>query len=55
VFLIVLLTLAGTWYVGKLDPYLPKAIKSIEVLGDSAPAAAPKPAATPAAGSGSAK
>lgn len=38
-FLIILLALAGTWYVGKLDGYLPERVRSIEVLGDSAPAA----------------
>ena len=39
VFLIVVLGLAGAWYVGKLDRYLPDSITSIEVLGDHAPAA----------------
>ena len=39
VFLVVLLVLAGTWYVGKLDNYLPKAITSVEVLGSNAPRA----------------
>ncbi len=54
VFLIVLLVLAGTWFVGKLDRWLPERIRSTEVLGDSAPASkkaeAEKPA--PTAGSG---
>jgi hypothetical protein len=37
VFLIVLILLLGTWYVGKLDRYIPKSISSAEVLGDAAP------------------
>jgi hypothetical protein len=41
------------WYLGKLDAYLPRPIRSVSVLGDMAPArseAAPPPAApTPAA------
>jgi hypothetical protein len=57
VFLVVILLLAGSWYVGKLDKYLPKSISSAEVLGDSAPivkaakekAAAEAPAPAPAA------
>jgi hypothetical protein len=56
VFLAVLLVLAGTWYVGKLDKYLPSSISSESVLGESAPivkhrreAEAAVKAATPAA------
>jgi hypothetical protein len=37
VFLIVILVLAGTWYVGKLDKYLPYTITSENALGDNAP------------------
>jgi hypothetical protein len=43
VFLVVVLVLAGSWYLGKLDRFLPTAVRSIEVMGDSAPAAKPKP------------
>ncbi len=39
VILIVILVLAGTWYVGRLDKYLPSKITSVEVLGENAPAA----------------
>lgn len=38
IFLIVLLILAGTWYVGRLDRYLPSSVKSVTVLGKHAPA-----------------
>ena len=35
--------LGGSWYVGKLDRYLPEAARSTEVLGERAPAyVAPK-------------
>ena len=37
VFLILILVLAGTWYVGKLDKYLPSKITSENVLGENAP------------------
>ena len=37
-FLVVLIVLAGTWYVGKLDRWLPESVRSIEVLGERAPA-----------------
>jgi hypothetical protein len=37
VFLIVILALAGAWYVGKLDRFLPDAITSRSALGDDAP------------------
>jgi hypothetical protein len=47
-FLIVLLILAGTWYVGRLDQYLPNSIRSTSVLGTHAPAYKP-PAVAPAA------
>lgn len=62
VFVVLLLVLAGTWYVGKLDKYLPSSITSESVLGEHAPsvkqrraaeeaakAAAPPPAAPPPA------
>jgi hypothetical protein len=39
VVLAVIVVLAGTWYVGKLDDYLPDRIMSTTVLGDHAPAA----------------
>jgi hypothetical protein len=41
--LIVLLVLAATWYIGRLDGYLPQAVKSTEVLGENAPATARTP------------
>jgi hypothetical protein len=58
----VLVVLAGTWYVGRLDGLLPDNIRSVSVLGKNAPAykapvpstpatstpAAPVPAPTPA-------
>lgn len=37
-FLLLILGLAGAWYIGKLDGYLPPHLRSIEVLGDAAPA-----------------
>jgi hypothetical protein len=43
--LAVIVLLAGTWFVGRLDRWLPRAIRSTEVLGDLAPAAAKAPAA----------
>ncbi len=57
VFLVLLIILAGSWYVGKLDNYLPSSITSESVLGESAPIvkqrrdaeAAAKAAAPPAA------
>jgi hypothetical protein len=59
VFLIALVVLAGTWYVGRLDAWLPEAATSTSVLGKYAPAtkaaakaaaaAAPAPAPAPAA------
>lgn len=39
-FLIGLVLLAGTWYVGRLDRYLPHPVKSTTVLGSSAPSTA---------------
>jgi hypothetical protein len=42
-FLIGLVLLAGTWYVGRLDRYLPHQVKSTTVLGSSAPSAAQEP------------
>jgi hypothetical protein len=50
---IVLLGLGGSWYLGKLDRYLPESITSFAVLGDSAPAYRGRAAGTGAAGSGS--
>ena len=45
-FLLILFILGGTWYVGKLDKYLPESIRSIQVLGTRAPAyVEPPPAA----------
>ena len=44
VFLVVVLVLAGTWYVGKLDKYLPEAVTSESVLGENAPATKAKAA-----------
>ncbi|MBV8760998.1 MAG: hypothetical protein JO257_27130 [Deltaproteobacteria bacterium] len=42
---VTLVVLAGTWYVGRLDKYLPESIRSVSVLGTSAPAyKAPTPA-----------
>jgi len=38
-----LLVLAGTWYVGRLDSYLPSSIRSVTVLGEYAPAYKPGP------------
>jgi hypothetical protein len=37
-FLVVLLILAGTWYVGRLDRFLPESARSTSVLGTNAPA-----------------
>lgn len=52
-----IISIALAWYLGKLDRYLPVALRSTSVLGESAPAAAaakvPDPGA-PAAGSGAA-
>jgi len=36
--LAIVLGLAGSWYLGKLDEYLPESMTSISVLGDAAPA-----------------
>jgi len=58
VFLVVVLGLAGLWYLGKLDGYLPTAIQSQEVLGENAPAwkaAHPPAPAAPAAAAAPAK
>jgi hypothetical protein len=66
VIVILLLGLGGSWYLGKLDRYLPDRITSFAVLGDKAPAyraltppparapapAAPAPAPPAAAGAG---
>jgi len=45
VVLVVVLVLAGAWYVGKLDKWLPDAVTSESVLGDSAPVVKAKTAA----------
>lgn len=45
VFLLVLLVIAGTWFVGKLDRWLPTRMQSVEVLGDWAPARKQQPPA----------
>lgn len=37
-------TLTIAWYVGRLDHYLPRALRSTSVLGDAAPATADPPA-----------
>jgi hypothetical protein len=45
-----LLVLAGTWYVGRLDRYLPESVRSTTVLGTYAPSyksPPPPPAAGP--------
>lgn len=47
VFLVVVLGLAGLWYLGKLDSYLPDSATSISVLGDKAPAFKVAPPAKP--------
>jgi hypothetical protein len=49
----IVLVLGGTWFVGRLDKFLPEAVRSTKVLGKyapayRAPAPAPAPAATPA-------
>jgi hypothetical protein len=45
----ILVVLAGTWYVGRLDSYLPNRIRSTTVLGTNAPAyKKPAPPAPPA-------
>jgi hypothetical protein len=46
--LALLLVLGGSWFAGKLDPYLPASARSTSVLGAYAPAA-PPPAETPPA------
>lgn len=47
VFFVLLIVLAGAWYVGKLDRWLPKRAQSIEVLGEHAPAAKKAPPPEP--------
>ncbi|HEY4179441.1 MAG TPA: hypothetical protein VGM90_21500 [Kofleriaceae bacterium] len=59
VFLVVVIVLAATWYIGKLDKWLPEKIRSVTVLGIDAPAYKLKPPPevpppAPATGSGSA-
>ncbi len=48
VVLAIVLIVGGSWYLGKLDSYLPASITSIRVLGDHAPAAKKAAAARPA-------
>lgn len=43
--LLIIVALAGTWFVGSLDRFLPHAVRSTTVLGAAAPASAPPPAA----------
>ena len=38
-----LVVLGGTWYIGRLDSYLPVSVRSTTVLGESAPAYHPAP------------
>ena len=38
VVLAVILLVGGSWYIGKLDDYLPERIRSTTVLGENAPA-----------------
>jgi hypothetical protein len=45
--LAVVLLLGGTWYVGRLDPYLPDSVRSTTVLGKHAPAYRPAGAMSP--------
>lgn len=47
--LLALVALGTAWFVGKLDRYLPEAIRSTTVLGVRAPAPSPAPAPAPAA------
>jgi hypothetical protein len=50
--LAIVIVLAGTWFVGRLDGWLPEKARSTSVLGTFAPAAAkPAASAAPAAGS----
>jgi hypothetical protein len=42
--LVILVSLAAGWYLGKLDRYLPSKLRSTTVLGDAAPAASTKDA-----------
>ncbi len=48
VFLVGILLLGGSWYVGKLDRYLPESIRSVTVLGKNAPAYQAPAEVTPA-------
>lgn len=43
-----IILLAGAWYIGKLDRYLPRAATSVNVLGSAAPAAKRLAPASPA-------
>ncbi len=52
-FIATVLLLGGTWYVGRLDAYLPDSIRSTSVLGKHAPAFTPA-SATPPSGAGAA-
>lgn len=53
IFLVVVLLLGGTWYIGRLDAYLPDSLRSVSVLGKHAPAYKAAPA-TPPSGAGAA-
>ena len=44
--MVVILALAASWYLGKLDKVLPGKIKSSTVLGTNAPAYQPSPSGT---------
>jgi hypothetical protein len=48
VFMLALFAFAFSWYIGKLDGYLPPVARSIEVLGDAAPARVQMVPAVPA-------
>jgi hypothetical protein len=52
-FLIVLLIVAGTWFIGRLDSYLPDSLRSTSILGKHAPSFKPA-SATPPSGAGAA-
>lgn len=51
--LILIIVLLGSWYVGKLDPYLPQQIRSVTLLGTHAPAYEAPPIKLPIPGLGS--
>lgn len=51
--LILLVLLVGSWYVGKLDRYLPEQIRSVTLLGSHAPSYVAPPIKPPIPGLGS--